>query len=44
MVKSIADAAGVKTPAFLPYIYKYTLPILIPIYLLVWLVFFAHHG
>lgn len=43
MVKSIADAAGVKTPGFVPYIYKYTLPILIPIYLLVWLVFFAGH-
>jgi Na+/H+ antiporter NhaD/arsenite permease-like protein len=40
MVKSIAEAAGVKTPGFLEYIYKYTLPILIPIYVVVWLVAF----
>ncbi len=43
MVKSIADSAGVKTPSFLQYIYKFTLPILIPIYLVVWLVFFYTH-
>lgn len=43
MVKSIADAAGVKTPGFLEYVYKYTLPVLIPIYVLVWLVFFFRH-
>jgi Na+/H+ antiporter NhaD/arsenite permease-like protein len=40
MVKSIADAAGVKTPGFLEYIVKYTLPVLIPVYVLVWVVFF----
>lgn len=31
MVKSIADAAGVKTPSFFGYILKYSLPILLPI-------------
>lgn len=31
MVKSIADAAGVKTPTFFGYIIKYSLPILLPI-------------
>jgi Na+/H+ antiporter NhaD/arsenite permease-like protein len=41
MVKSIADAAGCKTPSFGGYIVKYVLPILIPTYLLVWLIFFA---
>jgi Na+/H+ antiporter NhaD/arsenite permease-like protein len=40
MVKSIADAAGVPTPSFLEYVYKYTLPILIPIYVVVWWVAF----
>lgn len=40
MVKSIADAAGVRTPHFLEYIVKYALPILIPIYVVVWAVFF----
>ena len=41
MVKSIADAAGCKTPTFGGYIVKYVLPILIPTYLLIWLIFFA---
>ncbi|HEV8605052.1 MAG TPA: sodium:proton antiporter [Tepidisphaeraceae bacterium] len=41
MVKSIADAAGCKTPSFGGYIVRYALPILIPTYLLVWLIFFA---
>ena len=40
MVKSIADSSGVATPSFLEYIYKYTLPVLIPVYVLVWAVFF----
>jgi len=40
MVKSIATAAGVETPSFLEYVYKYTLPILLPIYVIVWLVAF----
>lgn len=39
MVKAIADSAGAKTPSFFEYIYKYTLPILLPIFILVWLVF-----
>jgi Na+/H+ antiporter NhaD/arsenite permease-like protein len=41
MVKSIADAAGCKTPSFGGYIVRYVLPILIPTYLLIWLIFFA---
>jgi Na+/H+ antiporter NhaD/arsenite permease-like protein len=40
MVKSIAAAAGAPTPSFLEYVYKYTLPILLPVYILVWLVAF----
>lgn len=40
MVKAIADAAGVKTPGFFGYIFKYSLPVLLPILLLVgWLSF-----
>lgn len=31
MVKSIAESAGVKTPTFFGYIFKYSLPILLPI-------------
>jgi hypothetical protein len=39
MVKSIADAHGVAMPSFGAYIFKYTLPVLIPIYVLVWWAF-----
>ena len=34
MVKAIAEQAGVKAPHFLEYIYKYSLPILLPILIL----------
>jgi Na+/H+ antiporter NhaD/arsenite permease-like protein len=38
MVKSIAESAGVKCPSFFGYVFKYSLPILIPLYALVaWL-------
>ncbi len=40
LVKSIADASGGKAPSFFGYLLRYALPILIPIYALVWLVFF----
>ena len=39
MVKSIAEASGARTPGFLGYVLCYTLPILVPIYLAVWLLF-----
>lgn len=39
MVKSIAEASGAKTPGFLGYVLCYTLPILVPIYVAVWLLF-----
>lgn len=39
MVKAIADAAGARTPGFFEYIWKYTLPVLLPIYVLVWALF-----
>ncbi len=40
MVKSIAEEAGVNMPSFFGYVFKYTLPILIPVFILVTLVFF----
>jgi len=40
MVKAIADHQKVHTPAFLDYIWKYTLPFMIPMLLVVWLAFF----
>lgn len=41
MVKSIAEQVGIKMPSFFGYILKYSLPILIPIFIIVWLIFFA---
>jgi Na+/H+ antiporter NhaD/arsenite permease-like protein len=40
MVKSIAEQSGIRMPSFFGYILRYTLPILIPIYTLVWFLFF----
>lgn len=39
MVKSIADNAGAPTPSFFGYIVCYSLPILLPILIAVWVVF-----
>ena len=41
MVKAIAESSGVDTPSFVGYVVKYSLPILVPIYIVVWLVFFS---
>ena len=41
MVKSIAEQNGIKMPSFFGYIIRFSLPILLPILFLVWLVFFA---
>ncbi len=40
MVKSIAESSGLKMPSFFGYIVKYSLPILIPVFFIIWLVFF----
>lgn len=40
MVKSIADHQQVHTPGFLGYVFKYTLPFMVPVLLLVWASFF----
>ncbi len=39
MVKSIADAAGAPSPNFVKYMWRYSLPILGPLYVLVWWIF-----
>lgn len=41
MVKSIADHQNIKTPSFFKYMYLYSIPILIPIYILIWYLFIA---
>lgn len=40
MVKNIAEQAGVDVPSFLGYLFKYSIPILIPIFFITWLLFF----
>jgi Na+/H+ antiporter NhaD/arsenite permease-like protein len=40
MVKSIAERQKVPTPGFLGFIFKYSLPCLAPMLLLIWLIFF----
>jgi Na+/H+ antiporter NhaD/arsenite permease-like protein len=40
LVKSIADQAKAKTPSFFGYFFRYSLPFLIPLFGLVWFLFF----
>jgi Na+/H+ antiporter NhaD/arsenite permease-like protein len=40
MVKSIADQQKVKTPSFLGYIFKFTLPFMVPMLFVIWWIFF----
>lgn len=41
MVKAIADHAKVRTPGFFGYIFRYAVPILLPILILVGVLFFG---
>lgn len=41
MVKSIADNQNVETPGFIGYMLKFSLPILVPLYALIWWLFIA---
>lgn len=40
MVKSISERAGINMPSFFGYVIKYSLPILIPIFVIVWIIFY----
>jgi Na+/H+ antiporter NhaD/arsenite permease-like protein len=40
MVKSIAEHSGVECPSFFGYIVRYTIPILLPVFFVIWLLFF----
>jgi Na+/H+ antiporter NhaD/arsenite permease-like protein len=42
MVKSIADQQKVHTPSFLSYIFKFAVPYVLPMLLIVWWLFFRH--
>lgn len=41
MVKSIAEQIGIKMPSFFGYIIRFSIPFLLPLLLVVWLIFFA---
>lgn len=41
MVKSIAEGVGIKMPSFFGYIIRFTIPFLIPLLVLTWVIFFA---
>ena len=40
MVKAIADHQKIRTPSFFGFILKFTLPFLLPMLIIIWLVFF----
>ena len=40
MVKSIAEQTGVRTPTFVEFVWKFSLPFLLPVLALVWALFF----
>jgi len=40
MVKAIADHKNIQTPGFAGYIFKFTLPFLLPVLIIVWLSLF----
>jgi len=40
MVKSIAEESGVNMPSFFGYIFKYSIPVLIPVFLVITFIFF----
>jgi Na+/H+ antiporter NhaD/arsenite permease-like protein len=44
MVKSISERAGIQMPGFFTYIIKYSLPVLIPVFTVIWLLFFYAKG
>ncbi len=41
MVKSIAEQTGIHMPSFFGYVLRFSIPILLPIFFVIWLIFFA---
>ncbi len=41
MVKAIAEANGIETPSFVGYIVRYSIPILLPVYFVIYVIFFS---
>ena len=43
MVKSIAEQVGIKMPSFFGYVFRYSIPFLLPMLFVIWLIFFRGH-
>jgi len=43
MVKSIAEQVGIKMPSFFGYVLRFSIPILLPLFFIIWLIFFNSH-
>lgn len=43
MVKSIAEQVGIKMPSFFGYIFRYSIPVLLPMLIIIWYFFFRGH-
>ena len=41
MVKSIAEQIGIKMPSFFGYMIRFSIPFLVPLFVIVWLIFFV---
>ncbi len=41
MVKAIAEANNVDAPSFAGYLFKYAIPILVPVYFVIWMIFYS---
>jgi Na+/H+ antiporter NhaD/arsenite permease-like protein len=41
MVRSIAERSGARVPGFFGYIGRYSVPVLLPVFIIVWLIFFS---
>ncbi len=44
MVKSISEKAGIKMPSFFDYIFRYSFIILLPVFTIIWFLFFYGRG
>lgn len=44
MVKAICERAGIKMPSFFGYLIKYSIPILLPIFTIIWFIFIYGRG
>ena len=41
LVGTVAESNGVSTPSFFGYLARYSIPILIPVFFVVWVIFFS---